>query len=150
MNKSYFYILFILFSLSTSACFSQDSISAEEKHYENYFSDINILKPDRQVSLSSLIRDTVINDIAVYKNRNTNFKGKRDYLKIGITGGLTLLGTYSAFRFREISNEAYNNYLLTKDEYQHDKSAEYEIYFYVTIALTQAAFAALMYLLFID
>lgn len=150
MDKYYFHIFIILFFCNTSVCFSQDSISAAENNYKNYFSDINLIKPDNHISISTLIRDTVINDIPVYKNRNTNFKEKRDFLKIGIAGGLTLLGTYSAFRFREISNEAYKNYILTKDENQHDKSAKYDVYFYVTFALTQAAFAALIYLLFID
>lgn len=157
MNKLIVNIIFIFFTVFFADCFSRDS---------NFviYSDSAIITSDfiseetgnpalNKFPVTPLLlsaKDTIENPIEVYKNRNTNFKSDRNFWKIGITGGLTILGTYSAFRFREISNEAYNNYKLTNDEYQHDKSTKYEVYFYVTLALTQAAFAALMYLLFFD
>lgn len=157
MNKLIINIIFIFFTVFFADCFSRDSNFVNYSDSAIITSDFISHKTDNPVPnkfpaipILLSLKDTIESPIEVYKNRNTNFKSERNFWKIGITGGLTLLGTYSTFRFREISNEAYNNYKLTNDEYQHDKSTKYEVYFYATLALTQAAFTALMYLIFFD
>ncbi|MBN1634505.1 MAG: hypothetical protein JW917_10090 [Ignavibacteria bacterium] len=157
MNKLIINITFLVFLIFLSDCFSRDSNFVNHSDSALITYECNPCETGNPVFNKLFafpfllsIKDTIESPIEVYKNRNTNFKSERNFWKIGIAGGLTLLGTYSTFRLREISNEAYNNYKMTNDEYQYDKSKKYEVYFYVTLALTQGAFAALMYLLFFD
>lgn len=150
MIKLDLYILFILIFFLPYILFSQDSVrrdnsSGETDSFFHSFTEFSSV-----TALNISLKDTVYSDIKVFKNKSTGFKKDRNFLTIGLTGGAALLGTYATYRFKELSNEAYDNFNNTGEQSQYDKSKDYDVYFYISLVLTQIAFSALMYFLFFD
>lgn len=145
MIKLFFNIILIILLLIPSFSRSQDSIRVNQPDNYSTSSSISFLR-----SVVKAQKDTSVTEIKVFKNQNTNFKKDRNFLAIGLTGGLTAIGAYSAYLFKEISNDEYENYQSNGDESRYDKYKQYNTYFYVTLTLTQVAFAYLMYLIFVD
>lgn len=150
MTKLFFNILLFLVFLLPAVLFSQDSVRfnnsfGKSESFFDSFEEFNFV-----TASEIILKDTVYSDIKVFKNKSTSFKKDRNFLIIGLTGGAALLGTYATYRFKEISNEAYDNFKTTGEQSRYDKSREYDVYFYISLALTQIAFSALMYFLFFD
>jgi len=135
MKNIFFFVLCIIFLVP--------EINSQDKKFIDSLPKTVFLKYD-------FLPDTSITSIEVYKNRNTNFKSERNFTIISLTGGLAIIGSYSTFRFKEISNEAYENYKLSGNQTELDKSKTNDLYFYLSLAVTQIALAGLFYMLFFD
>lgn len=108
------------------------------------------LKPKREI-LNQIIKDTTdSSNIKVVKNKSIFFNKKRDYLKIGISGVVTVAGTITSYLFKSEAIENNDLYQQTNIQDYHDKSKKYDIYFAVSMAVTQIAFSSLIYFLFFE
>lgn len=108
------------------------------------------LKPKREI-LNQIIKDTTDDSyIKVVKNKSIFFNKKRDYLKIGISGAVTVAGTITSYLFKSEAIENNDLYQQTNIQDYRDKSKKYDIYFAVSMAVTQIAFSSLIYFLFFE
>lgn len=89
-------------------------------------------------------------DDIVDKDKSTIFKKERNYWKIGALGLATLGSAYASITFKKKANDYYDRYTVSNDRSLLDKSREFDIYYGISIVLTQAAFIALIYFLFMD
>ena len=92
--------------------------------------------------------DKIYNFNLVEKDRLSQFKTKRNYGLIIGTGLVTLLGGFSAVRFKNIANNSYDNYQITLNNSDLDKSNKYDIYSGIGLAVMQIAFIGFIYFLF--
>ena len=92
--------------------------------------------------------DKIYNFNLVEKDRLSQFKTKRNYGLIIGTGLVTLLGGFSAVRFKNIANNSYDNYQITLNNSELDKSNKYDIYSGIGLAVMQIAFIGFIYFLF--
>jgi len=92
--------------------------------------------------------DKIHNFNLVEKDRLSQFKTKRNYGLIIGTGLVTLLGGFSAVRFKNIANNSYDNYQITLNNSDLDKSNKYDIYSGIGLAVMQIAFIGFIYFLF--
>lgn len=89
-------------------------------------------------------------DNVVYKNRGTQFKTKRSLFPVLGLGIASVTGAVFCYNFKNTSNAAYANYLLTGNRDKLDESNTYDRYFIATLILMQAAIGGLIYFLFFD
>lgn len=106
---------------------------------ENKFEIYGILKQKPGVSDSKEI---------VY-NKNTGFKTPRNYAIISLLSAAVLGTGYSAYRTKTVSNQLYRSYEENGFQNDLESSDRQNIYFYVSLALMQAAIGGLIYFLFI-
>ncbi len=100
-----------------------------------------------QALRTKLLQDT---SITVYKNKPTEFNTKRDFVKIGGLG-IVIAGSVAAtLKFKQIANNAYDNYVNSLSQSELDKSDRYDRYAMISLIVMEAAFACLVYLLFFD
>ena len=92
--------------------------------------------------------DKIYNFNLVEKDRLSQFKTKRNYGLIIGTGLVTLLGGFSAVQFKNIANNSYDNYQITLNNSELDKSNKYDIYSGIGLAVMQIAFIGFIYILF--
>jgi hypothetical protein len=92
--------------------------------------------------------DKIYNFNLVEKDRLSQFKTKRNYGLIIGTGLVTLLGGFSAVQFKNIANNSYDNYQITLNNSELDKSNKYDIYSGIGLAVMQIAFIGFIYFLF--
>lgn len=150
MIKLYLFFFAFLVFLLPAVSFSQDSVQCDispvktESLFPFFSGFSSVLDSD------IILKDTSYKDLKVFKNRSTSFRKKRNFLAVGLTGSAALLGTYAAFRFNELSNESYINFQETGEQSLYDKSKQYDVYFYISLALSQIAFSAFIYFLFFD
>ena len=128
------------------------------------FSIILILLFISEFSYSQTVSDTtgilrtqdlinrVVDDtnIKVYKNKQTIFEGKKEFVKISALGGIVVGAVIATVKLKSVANDSYDNYLLTQNPSDLDKSRKYDVYSAITLVVTQAAFAGLLYFLFFD
>ncbi|MBL8006640.1 MAG: PEGA domain-containing protein [Ignavibacteria bacterium] len=91
-----------------------------------------------------------VTDNVVYKNRGTQFKTKRSLFPVLGLGLASVTGAVFCYNFKNTSNAAYANYLLTGNREKLDESNTYDRYFIATLILMQAAIGGLIYFLFFD
>jgi len=91
---------------------------------------------------------TIKND--VWKNRNTNFKTKRNFPVIALLGGALIGETYGAFSFKTKANDAYARYQQTFSKTDYDESNTNDTYSLLFLIAGQITLGALIYFLFID
>lgn len=96
---------------------------------------------------TKLLQDT---SITVHKNKPTAFNTKRDFVKIGGLG-IVIAGSVAAtIKFKQIANNAYDNYVNSLSQSELDKSDRYDRYAMISLIVMEAAFACMVYLLFFD
>lgn len=116
---------------------------------QNSIDSLN-LKPKREI-LNQIIKDTIDDShTKVIKNKSIFFNKKRDYIKIGISGVATVAGTITSYLFKSEAIENNDLYQQTNIQDYYDKSKKYDIYFAVSMAVTQIAFSSLIYFLFFE
>lgn len=86
----------------------------------------------------------------VFKNRDTEFKTKRNFLMIGSFGTAALLSAYTTINFKNISNESYDRYLLNYNNDDLDDANRNDIYAAISLVVMQVALAGVIYFLFIE
>jgi hypothetical protein len=90
------------------------------------------------------------NENIVFKNRQTQFNTKRNYYAIGGFGAAVIAGLFSTIKFKNVANNSYDNYLMTSDKNEYDKSKQYDLYAGISLAVMEVALAGFIYYLFID
>lgn len=105
----------------------------------------------RDKLLNQILKDSIKDEnIKVIKDKNIFFNKKRDFWKIGVSGVVTVAGTVSAYLLKNEASENDDLYQQTKNQEYYDKSRKYDIYFGISMAITQIAFSTLIYFLFFE
>jgi hypothetical protein len=86
----------------------------------------------------------------VFKNRDTEFKTKRNFLLISSFGAAALLSTYTTINFKNVANQSYDRYLLNYNSDDLDDANRYDIYAAISLVVMQIALAGVIYFLFIE
>lgn len=121
------------------------------KYYAQQTQDSLISYKEKNEIINQPLKDSIPNEnIKVIKNKSIFFNRKRDYTKIGISSLITIGGTVTSYLLKNESIENNNLYQQTNNQEYYDKSKKYDIYFGVSMAVTQIAFAALIYFLFFE
>ncbi len=117
---------------------------------QNLEDSTNFFAP-RDKLLNQILKDSIKEgNIKVIKDKNIFFSKKRDFWKIGASGIVTLAGTISAYLLKNEATENDDLYQQTKNQEYYDKSRKYDIYFGISMVITQIAFSSLMYFLFFE
>ncbi|HRE40092.1 MAG TPA: PEGA domain-containing protein [Ignavibacteria bacterium] len=90
----------------------------------------------------------ILSEEIIY-NKKTSFKSPRNYTVIGLLSAALISTGYSAYRTKTVSNQLYDNYNLTGNQHDLDRSNQQNIFFYISLGLMQAALGGLIYFLFI-
>lgn len=86
----------------------------------------------------------------VEENKQTAFKTKRKVIPIAMFSILTAGSAISAYYFKKLANDKYDEYSLTGDKTLLDKTKRYDLISGISIGLFQAGLAGLLYYLFIE
>ena len=119
---------------------------------ENYHDKIFDLKnynfeTGNYVNLEPLT--TNVDDI-VYKNRDTEFKTKRNFIVAGSFGAAAIISAYTTIRFKNTANDSYDRYLISYDQKDLDEANRNDIFAAVSLVVMQAALALAIYFLIVD
>lgn len=137
--KTFVFLILITFFTIQNSTFSQTTI------------DTTLTEKQRYETINEILKDTTKEEnFKVIKNKNVFFNKERNYLKISISGLFTVAGTVSSYLFKNEAIENNNLYEQTKNQEFYDKSRKYDIYFIISMAVTQIAFSSLIYFLFFE
>ena len=86
----------------------------------------------------------------VYIDKETQFKTRRNFYLISGFGAGALTSVIASISFKNIANDAYDNYQNNLDPGQLHKSNRYDIYSALTLIAFEAALSGFVYFLFLD
>jgi hypothetical protein len=93
---------------------------------------------------------TTNTDDIVYKNRDTEFKTKRNFIVAGSFGAAAIISGYTTIKFKNIANNSYDRYLIYYDQKDLDDANRNDIFAAISLVVMQAALALAIYFLIVD
>jgi hypothetical protein len=120
--------------------------------YHDHVLDLTFYNFETGADVNLKPKNNLSNEEIVFKNRDTRFNTKRNFIPVISFGAAALASAYGTIHFKNVANDSYDRYLSDPVLYNSDlnKSNKNDIYSMVSLGLMQVALAGVVYYLFLD